>query len=173
MKTILEKLNETALEKDLVGKKLNSIGLESVYVQKIIKTNLSPSSIKRYIKSDGEKYPFYNETVDPGTDFEIDDSGYSKYTLVVCQFLENGSHSISLNDYRYVALTEVQVSKLLENATIKNTLIETVKGLLNRHYEMKAIQKSMKDLSSVLFSSNWEADYQKLYQDANDLEGHE
>lgn len=169
MKSILEKLNETSLE-DLIGKKLSDIGLDNtVSIKKIIKTNISPKSIKKYINSDGNKYPYYNDTVKASSDFEIDESGYFKYTLCVCEFLKEGDKYL-LNNYKYVALTDKQIDILLSNSNIKNELIKTVKSLLNKNYKLSSIQKSIKDLTSVLNSNDWEERYNKLYNDNNDLE---
>lgn len=147
MKTILEKLNETATHA-LMGRNLSDVGLPDVFIKDIVKDNLNGRSVKRFV-SINTKYPFYNDEAKPGTDFEIDDSGITKYTLALCEFPKS-------NEVKYVAIEKAKVDKLLGRAIFRNKLYDLVDASI-RQYGKREVYDAIKDMESALKTSEWES----------------
>lgn len=122
MKSILEKLNETKIN-NLIGQNLNKIGLNNVFIKEIVKDNITGKSLRQFFKNEN-KYKLYNDTVKPGTDFEIDYSGMTKYILTLCEFPNS-------NDLKYVAIEKKQLDELLKRSNYRNELYNFIKTSIN------------------------------------------
>lgn len=151
MKSILEKLNETTIN-NLIGRNLNTIGLNNVFIKEIVKDNINGKLLRQFFKNENE-YKLYNDTVKPGTDFEIDYSGATKYILALCEFPNS-------RDLKYVAIEKKFVDELLKRSNIRAELFKFIETSINK-YGKKEVYDAIEDMKNALGTNEWQNAFNK------------